>query len=154
MKKKVAIIGAGIAGLTFANFLKKNSKFNFTIYEKSSSLDLSSGYGIQLSNNSVFLLNKIDFADINVDNKFNPKKIDFYSLKNNNKICELNINQFNTPNINYTTLRRSLLIDFLKEKLFTNSVQFNRRLKKINYSNSKVEITFEKMIQKYSIIWW
>ena len=29
MKKKIAIIGAGIAGLTLANFLKKFSKHEF-----------------------------------------------------------------------------------------------------------------------------
>ena len=28
MKKKIAIIGAGIAGLTLANFIKKNSDYD------------------------------------------------------------------------------------------------------------------------------
>ena len=143
MKKKIAIIGAGISGLTFANLLKKNSKYDFIIYEKKSSLDLSDGYGVQLSANSVSILNKIGFKDFEVDNKFNPKKVDFYSLKNNNKICDFDITQFNSKDVNYTTLKRSLLIGFLKEKLFTNSIQFNKKIEKINYSNSKIEITFE-----------
>ena len=43
MKKKVAIIGAGISGLIFANFLKQNSNYDFNIYEKNSSLDLNQG---------------------------------------------------------------------------------------------------------------
>jgi salicylate hydroxylase len=81
--------------------------------------------------------------NLKMDNKFNPKRIDFYSLKNNNKICELNIAQFNRKNISYTTIKRSLLIEFLKEKLFTNSIQFNKKIEKINYINSKIEITFE-----------
>ena len=34
MKKKIAIIGAGIGGLTLANLLQNNSEFEFTIYEK------------------------------------------------------------------------------------------------------------------------
>ena len=34
MKKKIAIIGAGIGGLTLANLLQTNSKFEFVIYEK------------------------------------------------------------------------------------------------------------------------
>ena len=34
MIKKIAIIGAGISGLTFANFLKKNSDYDFVVYEK------------------------------------------------------------------------------------------------------------------------
>ena len=143
MKKKIAIIGAGISGLVFANFLKKNSEYEFTIYEKNSSLDLFSGYGVQLSANSVSILNKINFSEFEIDNKFNPKKIDFYSLKNNNKICELNITQFNRQDINYTTLKRSLLIEFLKENLFTDSIQFNKKIEKIDYPNSKIEITFK-----------
>ena len=77
MKKKIAIIGAGISGLTFANFLKKNYKYDFTIYEKKSSLDLNEGYGVQLSANGVSILNKIGFRDLKVYNKFNPKKVDF-----------------------------------------------------------------------------
>jgi len=143
MKKKIAIIGAGISGLIFANLLKQNSKYDFIIYEKNSSLNLNEGYGVQLSVNSVSILNKIGFKNLKIENKFNPKKIDFYSLKNNNKICDLDLAQFNSNNIHYTTLKRFLLIEFLKEKLFTNSIQFNKKVKKIDYSNSKVKITVE-----------
>ena len=32
MKRKIAIIGAGIAGLTLANFIKKISDFEFKVY--------------------------------------------------------------------------------------------------------------------------
>ena len=104
---------------------------------------MSDGYGVQLSANSVSILNQIGFKDLEVDNKFNPKKVDFYSLKNNNKICDLDITQFNSKDVSYTALKRSLLIGFLKEKLFTNSIQFNKKIEKINYFNSKIEITFE-----------
>ena len=38
MKKKIAIIGAGVAGLTFANLIKQNSDFEFMVYEKRESL--------------------------------------------------------------------------------------------------------------------
>jgi salicylate hydroxylase len=144
MKKKIAIIGAGISGLVFANLIKKNSDFEFTIYEKNSFLDLTSGYGIQLSTNSVTILNKIGFDDIRSDNKFNPKNMDFYSMGTNNKICDLDISQFNQNNTFYTTIKRSLLIKFYKDKLFANSIQFGKQITKINYLNKKIEITFTK----------
>ena len=32
--KKIAIIGAGISGLFFANLLEKNSDYDFKIFEK------------------------------------------------------------------------------------------------------------------------
>ena len=38
MKKKIAIIGSGIAGLTLANFLYANKKHEFKVYEKNESL--------------------------------------------------------------------------------------------------------------------
>ena len=93
--KKVAIIGAGISGLFFANLLRQDSNFEITIYEKNNSINLEKGYGIQLSVNSIELLNKIGFQNLNSSNQFNPKKIDFFSLRNNQKICDLDISIFN-----------------------------------------------------------
>ena len=60
MKKKLAIIGAGIAGLTLANFIKQYSDHEFTVYEKEESSSLDEGYGIQLATNSIKILNQID----------------------------------------------------------------------------------------------
>ena len=51
MKKKIAIIGSGIAGLTLANLIKKESDHEFMLYEKLESLSLDDGYGIQLFKN-------------------------------------------------------------------------------------------------------
>ena len=64
MKKKVAIIGSGIAGLTLARLLQTNSNFEFVIYEKEESLNLNEGFGIQLSVNSTSILNKIGFNQL------------------------------------------------------------------------------------------
>ena len=65
MKKKIAIIGSGIAGLALASFLQTNSNFEFVIYEKEAIFNLDEGFGIQLSVNSVFILNKIGFNELN-----------------------------------------------------------------------------------------
>ncbi len=53
MKKKIAIIGAGIAGLTLANLIKKYTDHEFMVYEREESLPLEEGYGIQLAANSI-----------------------------------------------------------------------------------------------------
>ena len=37
--KKIAIIGAGISGLFFANLLKNNPEYDFTIFENKNLLD-------------------------------------------------------------------------------------------------------------------
>ena len=83
--KKIAIIGAGISGLFIANLFKKNSDYQVTIYEKSPSIELEEGYGIQLSTNSIKLLNKIGFNIFENNNRFNPEKIDFYEIKKKKK---------------------------------------------------------------------
>ena len=140
--KKVAIIGAGISGLFIANLFKKNSNYQIQIYEKNNSINLEQGYGIQLSVNSVKLLNQIEFNKFQNDKKFNPDKINFYSIKNLNKICDLNISDFNSEDCKYTTLKRSDLINFLKKNL-ENLIKTNHSISKINQEDKKIKITFQ-----------
>jgi len=140
--KKVAVIGAGISGLFIANLFKRNEKYQVTIFERNSLIDLKEGYGIQLSVNSIKLLNKIQFDKLENNKKFNPDKINFYSVKNSNKICELNISDFNTENCKYTTLKRSSLIDFLKKDL-EKEIKFNHTISKIEQQDQIVKIAFE-----------
>ena len=59
MKKKIAIIGSGIAGLTLASLLQTNPNFEFVVYEKEDILNLDEGFGVQLSVNSVSRSSKI-----------------------------------------------------------------------------------------------
>ena len=141
MKKKVAIIGSGIAGLTLANLLQSNSNFEFVLYEKEEILNLDEGFGIQLSINSVFILNKIGFYKLNKDEKYHPPKLDFYSI-DLNKICDLDLTIFNSTNIKYTTLKRSILIKFLKEKLLSNSIIFRKKISHVEQINGKINIDF------------
>ena len=140
--KKVAVIGAGISGLFIANLFKRNEKYQITIFERNSLIDLKEGYGIQLSVNSIKLLNKIQFDKLENNKKFNPDKINFYSVKNSNKICELNISDFNTENCKYTTLKRSSLINFLKKDL-EKEIKFDHIISKIEQQDQIVKIAFE-----------
>ena len=140
--KKIAIIGAGISGLFIANLFKKNSNYQITIYEKNSSINLEDGYGIQLSVNSVKLLNQIEFNKFQNDKKFNPDKIDFHLIKFSEKICDLNISDFNSEDCKYTTLKRSDLIDFLKRDL-ESSIKTNYSISNIDQENQKIKVSFE-----------
>ncbi len=140
--KKVAIIGAGISGLFIANLFKKNSDYQVVIYEKNNSINLEEGYGIQLSVNSVKLLNEIEFNKFENARKFNPKKIIFFSSKNFKKICDLNISDFNSENCQYTTLKRSDLINFLKKDI-ENLIKFNHNVSGIDKENQKIQLTFD-----------
>ena len=142
MKKKIAIIGAGIAGLTLANFIKKYSDFEFMLYEKEESLPLEQGFGIQLATNSISILNKINFDKINSEDIFHPKNIDFLTIKNK-KICDLEISKYNTKYSKYTTLRRSTLIEFLKDEIYTQHLRFGKRIKEVAELKDKILIKFD-----------
>ena len=140
MKKKIAIIGAGIGGLTLANLLQDNSDFEFVVYEKDETLNLEEGFGIQLAVNSISVLNQIGFSSLNKSDFFNPEKLDFYS--NDNKICDLDLTQFNNETEKYTTLKRSTLIKFLKDKLFSNLIRFNKTLETVEQNQNTIKINF------------
>ena len=142
MKKKIAIIGSGIAGLTFGNLIKKYSKHDFIIYEKEENLSLEEGYGIQLASNSTKILNQIGFDKINYEKIFYPKGIDFYNIQNK-KICDLDLSQFNTEKYKYTTLQRSVLIEFLKDDIYTQHLRFGKRIKEVSEIKDKVLIKFD-----------
>ena len=142
MKKKIAIIGAGIAGLTLANLLKKHTNHEFMVYEREESLSLEEGYGIQLATNSIKILNEINFDKINNEKIFHPKTIDFYNIQNK-KICDLNLSKFNSLEAKYTTLQRSTLIEFLKEDIYTQHLRFGKKMKEVSELKDKVLIKFD-----------
>ena len=140
--KKIAIVGAGISGLYIANLFKENPNYQVTIYEKNNSIKLDDGYGIQLSTNSIKLLNKIGFNSLKEEEKFNPEKIDFYEIKQEKKICDLNISDFNSEDCKYTALKRSKLVEFLRKRLSDNIIQYDHNITKIESNNKEINLTF------------
>ena len=145
--KKIAIIGAGISGLFVANLFKENPDYHVDIYEKNTSINLDEGYGIQLSTNSIKLLNRIGFNTLKSKDRFNPEKIDFYEIKQEKKICDLNISEFNSENCKYTTLKRSKLVEFLKDRLEDNIIKYEHNIEKIEKKNNQIILTFNESIK-------
>ena len=138
--KKIAIIGGGISGLYFANQLNNNKNYDYTIYEKRSEFDLNDGYGIQLSVNSIKLLNEIGFKNISAHEISFPKKINFFDAKTDKKICDIEISKFNDKKNRYTTLKRSILINFLLSKIPSEKIIKNVELKNIKYGE-KIQLS-------------
>ena len=133
--KKIAIIGGGISGLYFANLLQKNKNYKYKIFEKKSNFELNDGYGIQLSVNSIKLLNEIGFKNIEAHKISFPNKVNFYDAKNCKKITDIDISKFNYDNNRYTTLKRSTLIDFLLKNVPENNIFQNCELENIKYED-------------------
>ena len=141
--KKVVIIGGGISGLYIASLLRLNPNYEIAIYEKNNSVNLEKGYGIQLSVNSIKLLNKIGFQKVSLKEKFFPNRVNFYSLKNKDKICDLDISTFNDFEAKYTTLQRFTLIDFLKKKLPNNLINYNKKVIEVQNISEIIKVIFE-----------
>jgi len=90
-------------------------------------------------------LNEIGFDKISQTEIFNPQRLEFYS--NDKKICGLDLTQFNIDSEKYTTLKRSALLKFLKDKLFSNIFRFNKSLEKVETINDKIKIRFTDGIE-------
>jgi len=139
--KKIAIIGGGISGLYFANLLQKNQKYQYKIFEKKSHFELNDGYGIQLSVNSIKLLNEIGFKNIETHEISFPNKVNFIDAKNCRKIADIDISKFNYENNRYTTLKRSTLLNFLLKNIPENNIVQNCELTKAKHED-KISLSF------------
>ena len=107
--KKIAIIGGGISGLYFANLLNNEKDFEYKIFEKKDNYNFLEGYGIQLSVNSIKLLNSIGFKNLPASEVSFPSKVNFIQANNSKKICDIDLTQFNDSSNRYTTLKLSLI---------------------------------------------
>ncbi len=150
--KKIAIIGAGISGLYFANLLEKEKDIEYKIFEKREKLNLEEGYGIQLSVNSIKLLNKIGFKNIPASDLCFPKKVNFFQSNNSNKICDIDINQFNDDLNKYTTTKRSTLIKFLLKNISKDKIKFNTFLNHLDYTNDIKAYLSDKSIENFDFL--
>ena len=118
MKNKITIgiVGGGVAGLVFANFLKNNNKFKIKIFEKKEFTN-KSATGIQISNNARRILNKINFNQLDIKQFCKVNQINIFQYENKSKIAELNLNHFNNDKEDYISLDRNYLINFLIDQL-------------------------------------
>lgn len=147
--KKIAIIGGGISGLYLANQLQNDPNHDYIIYEKRSELDLDNGYGIQLSVNSVKLLNEIGFKNISANEISYPKKINFFDAKTSRKITDIEIAKFNDEKNRYTTLKRSILIKFLLNKIPSEKIIKNVELKNVEYGKKLKLFLSNNLVEKF-----
>ena len=126
-KISVGIIGGGISGLVFANFLRDDNKFNIRIFEKSNYSSVHPS-GIQISNNARRVLNKINFNQINQDAFSEIENVNISDYRNKKIIGKLSLKNFNKDRDDYVCLDRNVLINFL----------INRINKKVELVNKEV----------------
>ena len=140
--KKIAIIGGGISGLYLANILNNQTGIVYKIFEKKENYNFSEGYGIQLSVNSVKLLNNIGFKNLHASQVNYPSKVNFIQSNTSKKICEIDLTQFNENLNRYTTLKRSTLLKFLFQNIPEDNIKFKSNITSIvNTDTSKIIVS-------------
>ena len=124
----IAIIGAGIAGLTLGIMLKKNNIPN-VIFERSSDVS-ENGAGISISPNGKRVLEKLEILDELQINSGNSVKSIFYS----------NLKEITTISTNVLTTSRKYLHDALLNKYIDlgGNIKFNSELKDINTKQNQI----------------
>jgi len=126
---------------TLQILFKKIKTTNIKFLKKKTNFELNDGYGIQLSVNSVKLLNEIGFKNIQAYEIAFPKKVNFFDAKNCKKITDIDLSKFNYENNRYTTLKRSTLLNFLLKNIPENNIVHNCELTNIKYED-KLSLLF------------
>ena len=150
MKNKITIgiVGGGVAGLVFANFLKDSSRFKIKIFEKKEFTN-KPATGIQISNNARRILNKINFNQIDTGKFSEVHKVNIFQYENKNKIAELNINYFNNDKEEYVSLDRNHLITFLLSELKKKIEVYHEEV--ISIQNNTIHCS-NKLDEKFDVI--
>ncbi|RZO27916.1 MAG: hypothetical protein EVA93_02180 [SAR86 cluster bacterium] len=124
----VAVIGAGIAGLTLGNILRINN-IPCVVFEKSNNVK-EQGAGISISYNGLKVLDYLNVLEAFNNISRQPKKAIFFS--NNNKIKHISTDITTASRKN---LYKVLLDNYLSLK---GEIYFNHELKNINQYRNKI----------------
>ncbi len=152
MFKKIIIVGGGIAGLTLANFLKKNNFNNFRIYERFEKKS-SRPTGIQLTPNAVRILDFLDskFFLNNSFHRINYLSINSMHSKNfiNNSEVKINLQNIVNDKMPYLTCERNILIRFLEKNLSAKEIFYNKQVIRTVKDHNIIRIKFNDGSEDY-----
>jgi salicylate hydroxylase len=145
MFKKIIIVGGGIAGLTLANFLKKNNFNNFRVYERFEP-KLSKQTGIQLTPNAVRILDFLD-SKFFLNNSFlrinylsiNPRHSKNFASKSE---VRMNLQNIVSDKIPYLACDRNILIKFLEKNLSSKEIFYKKQVVQTIKDHNIIRVKF------------
>ncbi len=148
---KILIVGAGIGGLTLANFCQKN-KIDFDLIEKEKDFS-HHGFSLGMWSNGRDILKKLD-----LENLFDENCYRFRTINIENKlgftIYSHNLDYFNKKyGSTYSHIRRADLISWLSSRLDKNKLYFNTMTSEIRSLDNRVVVTFSNgETKEYSLL--
>ncbi|BCE03196.1 FAD-dependent oxidoreductase [Marinicellulosiphila megalodicopiae] len=138
----IMILGAGIAGLSSALFLKR-AGFDVTVYERESSIN-TMGAGIVCWPNATFVLKQLDLESQLI--KYgNPVKEMTRLTSDNECLGSINISTINETlnDISYSILRKDLVNSLYQTALDASvTFKFNHQVENIQTENNKAMVRF------------
>ena len=152
----VAIIGAGISGLSAALLLKK-LKCDVTVFEKDKHIK-SEGAGIQITSNGLSILNKLDLDKAVVRAGTKPNNLCLFDEDDFKSISKLEILERLKSRYgrSFITLHRSILIKVLFEKVKEKKIRVkfgSRAFPLVEKDKGSVSISYKgKEIRKDLIV--
>ena len=153
---KVAIIGAGISGLSAALLLKQ-LKCNVTVFEKNKYIK-NEGAGIQITSNGSFVLKKLGLEKPIIREAIKPNNLCLFDEDDFKCIGSLEILERLKGRYgrSFITLKRSLLVKILFEKVKQEKIQVkfgSRALPIVGKDEKNISISFNgKKINKDLIV--
>ena len=153
---RVAIIGAGISGLSAALLLKQ-LKCNVTVFEKNESLK-NEGAGIQITSNGSFVLKKLGLDKPIIRAGIRPNNLCLFDEDDFKCIGSLEILERLKGRYgrSFVTLNRSLLVKILFEKVKQEKIKVkfgSRALPLVGKGEKNISISFNgKKIKKDLIV--
>ena len=130
---KVAIIGAGVSGLSMANYLEKNN-IDYHLYERRTKDDLK-GHGFILPKEGIEYLSEIiDINELYTKGSFLKKYIHY--CHNGNILSEKDLD-------NVFVISRSTLIEVLSQNIPTDKIYYRSTLNLTGFSDEKAILEFE-----------
>jgi len=151
-----SIIGSGIAGLACCSLLSKYGIQN-EVFEKNNKI-LDQNYGIQLSPNASYVLEKMGLLELLKPKLKIINSIEIYSAQNLKSITTLPIGSFvkNNNLTNYYTTSRNELYELLRKDVENSGtiINYKSEIMKIEDSNRKVQLykKGDKIIEKENLI--
>ncbi|MDQ1159893.1 2-polyprenyl-6-methoxyphenol hydroxylase-like FAD-dependent oxidoreductase [Chryseobacterium sp. SORGH_AS 447] len=130
---KAAIIGAGVSGLSMANYLEKNN-IDYHLYERRTPNDLK-GHGFILPKEGIeFLSEIINIDDLYAKGSFLKKYIHYN--QSGDIISEKELD-------NVFVVSRSALIEILAKGVPADKISYNSTVALNGFNNGKAEITLD-----------
>ena len=140
MKENIAIIGAGIGGLTTALTLKQKG-FQTTIYESTPEIK-PVGAGIMMANNAMQVFQKLGIHQ-KIESAGNKITIIRITDERLNIISEVALDRFeNKFGANNIAIHRGSLQRILAEEVGFENIHLSKRLSKVELHNS-IDLTFD-----------